>query len=315
MQFDKLISKLLYENECVIIPGFGGFIANYRASRLGTDDGMIYPPSVELAFNPGLRNNDGLVANYISTAEKISYTEALVEIEQEVNKWNYILASGEAVFLKEIGELVLDDDDKIIFSPYYDVNYLPDSFGFKPLFINLVNRKKTVIHEQHFLQNTARKKSKSRQRNILVYSFTAYLPVLLLLWMYLFIKEPFKEQNLGSFDLFTTPAVSKIKAAKPGVLKEIKNEGLKQIYINDANSRSKGLQPMYYIVAGSFDSYQNALSLKKLLTSKKFKSEILDTGDGKYRVTYEMFEFGEEAVNYLHQIRKKENPAAWVIKQ
>lgn len=321
IKLEDYISGLLYQYECVIIPGFGGFIANYRPSRLEYDQGIIYPPSVELAFNPALKNNDGLLANFIAETEKISYTGALAEISHEVEKWNYFLLNGETVFLKNIGELTFNEDEKVLFSPYQEVNYLQDSFGFNPVKISLVNRKKTGIREEYFDRNLKTTSRINHRRNIVYYSLMAYIPILCLLWFYLISKEPFGNNDLGSFDLLKQTEINLDKpkvSENPLTPKENSGEkqsDLKQIYIDDANTRAKGLQPRYYIIGGSFGTFQNAVIFRDVLLVKKYKSEILQSGDGKYRVAYYSFEFGEEAMTYLKQVRKKENPSAWIVKQ
>ncbi len=276
IQLEDYISRLLYLNECVIIPGFGGFIANYRPSRLELLRGLIYPPSVELAFNPALKNNDGLLANLIAETEKISYTDALTEIRLEVEKWNYFLSNGEAVFLKKIGELVSNEDEKIIFNPCREVNFLQDSFGFNPVKINTVNRKKTGIREEYFNRSLKSSTRKHKRRNIVYYSLTAYIPVLFLFWFFLISKEPFRNNDLGSFDILRTevrtdqPKINH-KQLTPKDKVTADRSDMKQIYIDDANTRARGLQPRYYIIGGSFGSYDNAITFRDALLAKNTK--------------------------------------------
>jgi len=332
LQLDKFISELLFENECVIIPDFGGFIINYKPALIQEDVKRISPPSVEIAFNPILKNNDGLLAYHISAFLKISFPEAIDQIALTVSKWNYFLANGEPVFLKDIGELQMNDDEKIIFTPCFEINYLRESYGLFPVDIKLVNRRQTALHPDVFKQLTIPVRKRKKPMNILVYSLTAYIPVLILLWAFLMINEPFNQTNLGTLNVLTRPGITiekqhtktssvvpvdrrKSNKNEPASENNIENYTVKNIYIDDAVTRKKGLKPAYHIVAGSFATYKNAVLLKKELAFKHFKSEILDTGDGKYRVTYNHFEFGEEAVNYLKEIREKENTTAWIIKQ
>ena len=71
---EKHITALFRKHDCVIVPDFGGFLLNYRSSRIS--DNEILPPGKLTGFNRSLTSNDGLLANAIAQREKISYTKA-----------------------------------------------------------------------------------------------------------------------------------------------------------------------------------------------------------------------------------------------
>lgn len=81
MRTDLYISELLYTNDCVIIPGLGGFVANTRTAFLNPAQHTFTPPSRRVAFNASLRTNDGLLAHYVSRREGLSYGDALAAIK------------------------------------------------------------------------------------------------------------------------------------------------------------------------------------------------------------------------------------------
>lgn len=61
------IEVLLLENDCVIIPGFGGFIAHYAPAMRVAEENIFLPPTRVIGFNPQLRLNDGvLVQSYMA---------------------------------------------------------------------------------------------------------------------------------------------------------------------------------------------------------------------------------------------------------
>ena len=56
------IEVLLLENDCVIVPGLGGFVAHYTpAMRVAEENGFSVPLPVLSDFNPQLKMNDGLL--------------------------------------------------------------------------------------------------------------------------------------------------------------------------------------------------------------------------------------------------------------
>ena len=55
------IEALLLENDCVIIPGFGGFVAHLTPAVSVEEGNVFIPPIRTIGFNPQLRLNDGLL--------------------------------------------------------------------------------------------------------------------------------------------------------------------------------------------------------------------------------------------------------------
>ena len=50
------IEALLLENDCVIVPGFGGFVAHYApATQCKKKKIFFYPLPVRFGFNPQLK--------------------------------------------------------------------------------------------------------------------------------------------------------------------------------------------------------------------------------------------------------------------
>ena len=84
MELERHIEVLLLSNDCVIVPGLGGFVAHHVQAQYDERDHSFIPPTRTLGFNPQLVINDSLlVQSYIDTFD-ISYPEALNSIEQEV---------------------------------------------------------------------------------------------------------------------------------------------------------------------------------------------------------------------------------------
>ncbi len=129
MRTDLYISELLYTNDCVIIPGLGGFVANTRTAFLNPAQHTFTPPSRRVAFNASLRTNDGLLAHYVSRREGLSYGEALAAVKIWVDDVFGRLQQNEQVWIKNIGSLSFDAEQRIQFEPDLTSNYLTDAFG------------------------------------------------------------------------------------------------------------------------------------------------------------------------------------------
>ena len=79
------IEYLLRHHECVVLPGWGAFIARrVPASFCMQGNVLMTPPSRGLAFNAELREDDGLLVSSMCRREKMSYPEAADYVRRQV---------------------------------------------------------------------------------------------------------------------------------------------------------------------------------------------------------------------------------------
>ena len=140
MNIDKYISELLYEHDCVIIPGFGGFIGNYAPARIQASHHSFSPPFKSLLFNVNLKQNDGLLANRVSQGEMISYADALLYVGSLVKGWNKELNSGMPIVIDKVGKLSKSKEGTVQFEQNDEFNFLPESYGLTSLISPAIKR-------------------------------------------------------------------------------------------------------------------------------------------------------------------------------
>ena len=128
MKIELYIAQLLYRYQCVTVPGLGAFLTEIQSAQVNESLNFFSPPKKRIAFNANLKNNDGLLANHIALAEKTSYEYAVSAIQYEVFNWKKALEENEVLPLKNIGDLRLNADKNIVFTPYDQTNYLVSSF-------------------------------------------------------------------------------------------------------------------------------------------------------------------------------------------
>ena len=117
IKIDRHIEILLLNNDCVIVPGLGGFMAHHVPARYYTDCQSFIPPLRQLGFNSQLQINDSLLAQaYIETYD-ISYPEALRRIASEVEELKQTLQNEGSCELHGIGTLSQTIDGRIEFEP------------------------------------------------------------------------------------------------------------------------------------------------------------------------------------------------------
>lgn len=147
MQLHNHISNLLNNHNCVIVPNFGGFIANYAPASINLASHVIYPPYKQVLFNLNLTKNDGLLANEVMTKEFLSYENSLQKIETNVSDWRKKLNLGERIELGEIGFLY-SQNDQIVFEQNRETNLLLEAYGLKQIAFIDFTRKVEVVHEK-----------------------------------------------------------------------------------------------------------------------------------------------------------------------
>ena len=129
MVIAKYISDLLFDYECVVIPGLGGFVTNERPATINYNTDYFTPPFKEVMFNPYLLANDGLLLNYIAKEEGITYQEAKHKVDTFVLACHQALNNGKRIRFNKIGVIYKDHNGKILFDQDDSVNYNPNSFG------------------------------------------------------------------------------------------------------------------------------------------------------------------------------------------
>ncbi|MFN5620997.1 MAG: SPOR domain-containing protein [Flavobacteriales bacterium] len=133
MRLDPFIADLLYDHDCVIIPDFGGIVTNYRAARLNVVSHVIHPPSKHIGFNVQLKQNDGLLVNYVASVLSVSYKDASSMVAQCIAEYRKELQQHGRFSLERIGVFFNDRAGRLQFIPDEGENYLTASFGCKPV--------------------------------------------------------------------------------------------------------------------------------------------------------------------------------------
>lgn len=127
------IKNLLFEQDCVVIPDFGGFIANFHSAALHAN-GSILPPRRRLAFNEVLKFDDGLLSSYVAAVENRSREEALQRIRLFAEHLKTELRRKNQYRFEDLGSFSLNREGKLVFEPDDRLNFHAESYGFVPVF-------------------------------------------------------------------------------------------------------------------------------------------------------------------------------------
>lgn len=130
---EQNIHSLLFDNDCVIIPDFGGFIKRTHPTVLDHLAHTIKPKGAMLFFNMALQQNDGLLANHIAAEKGITYQEALELLAQWVkNTEQQISFTGKFKF-GHFGTFFVNAEGKKWFAPSPTLNFSKTTFGLETI--------------------------------------------------------------------------------------------------------------------------------------------------------------------------------------
>lgn len=333
---DKHISYLLFDHECVVVPGFGAFLTRYYHAEINPATDMMRPPSKRVSFNKRINENDGLLAKHISRNEGISYSQAMESIAISVRGWKRILRTGKKVNLPGIGRLYLDNESRIQFNPAIDINYDKSSYGLDIFRSPAVQRNakiRTAIHKAIEREIPAVNPEEKKKREFAVWRWAAVITPLLGLGIaagIYFNETPvfhnFSGLNpfsLGNFQNSTEETATDLKKedlSGSSVIKEDSPEEIKSSY-PDKGSLSNYTEPVYtdevspgtyHIVVGSFKDRINAENYVSELRSKGLDAYIAGGDNHFSRVAVGNFNTHEQANLQLSVIKGEVNSGAWI---
>lgn len=118
-------------HDCVVVPGWGALIANYRSSEVNGNS--FEQPRRIISFNSSITHNDGIIANSISRRHAMTYDQACELISTNVRAWRQQLASGAEVAFGHVGYFKLTPEKKLDFMPMNGSIALDEFFGLSPI--------------------------------------------------------------------------------------------------------------------------------------------------------------------------------------
>lgn len=353
MKIDQHISQLLYHHECVIVPGFGGFVTNSQPARIHPVPHQFYPPSKSLGFNIHLRRNDGLLANNISQIEIVSYDEALRLITNFVNSCNDRLSQDKSCSIERVGKLYFDVEKNLRFEADISTNYLLDSFGLTVIQSPPIKRDnfKDKVDKQVKYRDAVKPLRQGVKRKF-PWKTALILPIIgLFVWASVQTINVYKHNadtgNLNPFGGTVTPKKTEVKKENAPLFipeeittvspetevndtdvnetetlpETVKTETAEETTVEEKLNKKEILyasERKYFVIAGAFAVHENAEKLILQLKQKGFAhAGIIDTTrQGLHVVSYnEGFSSYSEAIQNLKTLKVEENSAAWLMKK
>ena len=169
------IEVLLLENDCVIVPGLGGFIAHNKAAEFKDSANVFCPPVRTIGFNPQLIINDGLLAQSYMQAYDTDFPDASRKIESVVSQIKDSLYKNGQSELENIGTLYYTMAGVYGFEPYQNAFFSPSLYGLGSFSISPLSElkpvKETAVEPRIIIETVPSSeedsKEKAKQRHII----------------------------------------------------------------------------------------------------------------------------------------------------
>ena len=123
------ISQLLYEHDKVIVPGLGAFLRRDEGAQVNIVTNTFVKPSSVLVFDAQQREDNDLIASFLTTNEGMAEEEARQLLAQFVSDCFADLKTGKEVHLTGVGTLTMGNQQQWIFQSDPDIDYNTDAFG------------------------------------------------------------------------------------------------------------------------------------------------------------------------------------------
>jgi nucleoid DNA-binding protein/cell division septation protein DedD len=342
------IKELLFEQDCVVIPDFGGFLTNFDGAKINESKQFITPPQKWLAFNALLKNDDGLLSNYIAKEESISREQANLKVKAFVEETKRYIQFDHSYFLEGLGTFSQNEENKIQFQPKVSTNFYTESFGLENIrlkkSLSLPNELQ-VVHtppavsnhtiQQVFVAVDREPMAELMEDDVVApYSrrrFSRVLPVVYGLFGAAFLMSAIyfydnQKVSLSSMNPFQSSAVSQpivkeVAAETPKIVEKVETKPFEPVVLEKAVEPKETIissDKRFFIITGSFGSVQNAKKLLKTLKNKGFDEAQLiypKNNEKLIKVAAGVFQNELEADKQAVQISEAISQATWIYEK
>ena len=352
MNLYNTIYQLVCDNDCVIIPGFGGFVTNRFPADVDFSKQEFYPPSRKVAFNENLSLSDGLLLNYISQTENVSWADAEQIVKSFVDELNEKLSDGKTLTFDDLGSFSRRTGS-LVFVPN-TANLLDEAFGLATFNFPMLPSVSKPHIESAIIKGTPDKNGKKNRRGrAIAWSLSAVAVIAGLVCMSLYMG--WFDRLFGNGDDNTMLAGFGVSANNEQVV-EAAEEAIadeqtadfaeaQEVVAEETESQDLASEEVLadeeitteepvatsvetpvveavntteykvHIIAGCFANYENAENVYKDLSSRGLSPQILPLNKGLYKVSVKGFATTADACAELQALKEQTgNDSLWVMK-
>lgn len=330
------IERLLLVHDCVIVPGFGGFVLQAVSAVYDEKEHLFNPQRKEIVFNVTLQHNDGLLSESYMQMYDVNYRKAQLMLEEDVADMKVVLQEDKKLSLGVLGSFSLGMEGQVIFHPGESDAFSVGSYGLVSFNFPQLQ---PVLAEREEIALLTRKRKKDIlyipvNRKLLRVAAASAAAVAL----FLLVSTPVKDVNQAAYTASFVPTEMVVKSApeiKPAEeiaseetiapeINEVKIERkvaavapsreVKRQKITPEPAIAKPNLKMYHIVIASFPTEDQADKYIAGVDRQECKHVSKVVRDGKYRIYADKFDNREQAESYMATLRMNEKyKDAWLF--
>ena len=128
----KMVKELILDNDVVMLPGLGSFIADVVPSSFSDKGYTINPPYRRLSFRIN-RDGDNQLAEFYASSNNIDVNTATRIITDFLNDMKVVLMQKKTIVFPGLGRLRATRENNYFFVPEEDLDIYPDGYGLEPV--------------------------------------------------------------------------------------------------------------------------------------------------------------------------------------
>lgn len=317
------IEALLLDNDCVILPGVGGFITHYTPAERRKGTTTLLPPTRIIGFNPQLVINDGLLAQSYMSVYHTGYSDANKRVERSISQLITTLHKEGNVHLPNVGEVHYDAHNAYHFTPYDHRITTPCLYGLDAFDMPLLKEKaahrlpdaKPADSAKSFVEIKLSRTTLYRAAAVAVIAlFIAFLPAP--------VEErvPMQENRAKLLPTELIDGIDRIGkeslSIQPVVITKPKAAEAATLPTPAAEVPATPVAKPYHLIVASMPTADDAHRLAAALVQEGFADAQALIGNGKMRVGIVSYATRREAYSELATLRLNDRfRNAWVLKQ
>ena len=205
------IERLLLVHDCVIVPGWGGFVLQTVSAVCNEKEHLFSPQRKEIVFNITLQHNDGLLSESYMQMYDVNYRKAQLMLEEDVADMKAALQEEKTLSLGVLGSFSLGQEGQVIFHPGESDAFSVGSYGLVSFNFPLLQ---PVLAEREEVALLTRKRKKDIlyipvSRKFLRVAAASAAAVAL----FLLISTPVKDVNQAAYTASFVPTEMVVKSA------------------------------------------------------------------------------------------------------
>lgn len=200
------IEQLLMVQDCIIVPGFGGFVLQSVPASYAPGENLFSPMRKEIVFNRTLQHNDGLLTESYRQRYQVDYPVAQAMLEEDVHALQAQLAEERQLSLGAVGTIALGPEGQMVFEPGRVHTFSLDSYGLPPFHFATLQSLEAATREEALLLAGKKKKKDTLYVPVNLHWVRGTVAAAAAIALFLLVSTPVKEVRPSAYTASFIPS-------------------------------------------------------------------------------------------------------------